>query len=298
MKRLSLYLLFICITGIMFISCSKKPSENVVDVTAKDYYFNTKDTIPSGWTTFRFNNEGHAHHFFFLTLLPENVAYQQYIGELIPPFAETMDSLTAGMDKASAAAMLGGMLPEWYASVKTMGGAGIIQPGKSEETTIKLEPGTYVMECYVKTPEGKFHSELGMIRPIFVTNEKSETKEPGEVNMDISLYNNKIETRGKMASGLNRVAVHFKEHPQYGLGNDIHVVKLTDETNMDSVINWMNWMNIGGLQTPAPANFYGGTQEMPVGYTSYFTVNLQSGTYAFISETAVDDNLVKVFKVD
>lgn len=297
MKRFCLYLLLF-ITGIMFISCSKKPSENVVDVTAKDFYFYTKDTIPSGWTTFRFNNEGHAHHFFFLTLLPENTVYQQYINELGPAFVVTMDSLRAGMDKASAGAMLGSMIPEWYASAKTMGGAGIIQPGMSEETTIKLIPGNYVMECYVKTPEGKFHSELGMIRPIFVTNEKSKTEEPGDVNMNISLYNNKIETQGKMTSGLNRVAVHFKEHPQYGTGNDIHVVKLTDETNMDSVINWMNWMNIGGLRTPAPANFFGGTQEMPIGYTSYFTVNLQPGKYAFISETAVDDKMVKEFNVD
>ena len=297
MKRFYLYLL-LCITGIMFISCSGNSSENVVDVTAKDYYFYTKDTIPSGWTTFRFNNEGHAHHFFFLTLLPENISYQQYINELGPAFVITMDSLMAGMDKASAGAMLGGMIPEWYASAKTMGGAGIIKPGGTEETTIKLVPGDYVMECYVKTPEAKFHSELGMIRPIFVTNENSGMAEPQNANMDITLSNNNIETEGQVNSGLNTFAVHFKEHPQYGSGNDIHVVKLSDETNMDSIISWMNWMNIGGLQSPSPAAFAGGTQEMPVGYTAYFTINLEPGKYAFISETAVDRNMVKEFAVD
>lgn len=297
MKRFYLYLL-LCITGIMFISCSRKPSENVVDVTAKDYYFYTKDTIPSGWTTFRFNNEGHAHHFFFLTLLPENISYQNYINELGPVFVITMDSLMAGMDKASAGAMLGSLIPEWYASAKTMGGAGLIKPGGTEETTIKLVPGNYVMECYVKTPEGKFHSELGMIRPIFVTNENSGMTEPQNANMDITLSNNNIETQGQVNSGLNTFAVHFKEHPQYGSGNDIHVVKLNDETNMDSIISWMNWMNIGGLQSPSPATFVGGTQEMPVGYTAYFKINLEPGKYAFISETAVDRNMVKEFAVD
>ncbi len=298
MKKYFISPILALILSMLIMSCNQKPPANVVDVTAKDYYFNTQDTLPSGWTTFRFNNEGHAHHFFFLTLLPENIGFQQYINEVAPPFAVTMDSLRAGMDKASAGAMLGGMLPEWYASAKTMGGAGIIQPGKSEETTIKLEPGTYVMECYVKTSEGKFHSELGMIRPIFVTSENSGMKEPGNANMNISLYNNKIDTEGKMTAGHNLVAVHFKEHPQYGLGNDIHVAQLTDDTNMDSLINWMNWMNLNGLQSPAPAQFMGGTEEMPVGYTAYFTVNLQPGKYAFISETAVDENMVKVFNVD
>jgi hypothetical protein len=298
MKRFFYSLTFLIITGMLFFSCTQKPSENVIEVTAKDFYFYTQDTIPSGWDTFRFNNQGHAHHFFFLTLLPDNIGFQQYISELVPPFAMTMDSLKAGMDKASAGAMLGGMLPEWYASAKTMGGAGIIQPGKSEEITIKLELGNYVMECYVKTPEGKFHSELGMIRPIFVTAKNSGMKEPADANMNISLYNDKIETEGKIAAGHNVVAVHFKEHPQYGLGNDVHVVKLTDETDIDTVISWMNWMNVNGLQTPAPAKFMGGTQEMPVGYTSYFTVNLEPGKYAWISETAVDRKMLKVFTVD
>jgi len=267
-------------------------------VTAKDYYFYTQDSIPSGWTTFRFNNEGHAHHFFFLTLLPENILYQQYINELGPAFVAAMDSIRAGMDKADAGAMLGSLIPEWYASAKTMGGAGIIKPGGTEETTIKLVPGNYVMECYVKTPEGKFHSELGMIRPIFVTNGNSGITEPQNANMDIMLSNNNIEAQGKVNSGLNTFAVHFREHPQYGLGNDIHVVKITDETNMDSLISWMNWMNIGGLRTPAPATFLGGTQEMPVGSTAYFTINLEPGKYAFISETAVDQTMLKVFNVD
>jgi hypothetical protein len=298
MKRFITCLTILSLTAILFVSCSQGSETNVVDVTAKDYYFHTRDSIPSGWTTFRFNNEGHAHHFFFLTLLPENVTFQQYLADVVPPFDVVWDSLQAGMSKAQAGAMLGSLLPEWYASAKVMGGAGIIAPGKTEETSIKLDPGTYAMECYVKTQEGKFHSEMGMIRPLYVTSENSGMKEPDDANMDITVSNNKIETQGNIAPGLNTVAVHFKEHPQYGLGNDIHVVKLSDDTNIDSVITWMNWMNIRGLRTPSPAVFYGGTQEMPVGYTSYFSVNLDPGKYAWISETAVNRNMLKEFTVE
>jgi hypothetical protein len=60
----------------------------------------------------------------------------------------------------------------------------------------------------------------------------------------------------------------------------------------------MNWMNINGLRAPAPVEFLGGTQEMPVGYTSYFTVNLEPGRYAFISESAADKGMVEEFIVE
>ena len=297
MKRLFFSLSILAIYPITI--CAAVPSRKnmIVDVTAKDFSFHSRDTIPSGWTTFRFKNEGHAHHFFFLTQLPENVDFHDYIKEAAPPFGVVWDSLKNGMDQAQAGALLGSLLPSWYANAKTMGGAGIIAPGKSEETTIKLVPGNYVMECYVKTEDGRFHSELGMIKPIYVTEEKSDMKEPTDANYDITLSNNNIETKGVISPGLNTVAVHFKEHPQYGLGNDIHVVRLLNDTNIDSVISWMNWMNINGLRTPAPAVFYGGTQEMPVGYNSYFTVNLDPGRYAFISETARDRNMMKEFTV-
>ncbi len=298
MARFHQSFILLSVLSLIFFSCSREQSDNVVDVTAKNYYFTTKDSIPAGWTTFRFNNEGKEVHFFFLTELPEGISFQQYLGDVSKPFDITLDSLEAGMAKPEAGTLLGSLLPQWYASAKVMGGTGLTSPGKTSQTTIKLEPGIYVMECYVKTEEGKFHSSLGMIRPVTVTDNISENKEPDDTNVDLTVSNSGIESSGNVQSGTNRVAVHFKEHPQYGLGNDIHVVKLTDKTNIDSIIHWMDWMNLSGLRSPAPAEFLGGTQEMPVGYTSYFTVKLEPGKYAWISETTKDSNMVKEFSVE
>ncbi len=283
---------------IVFVSCSSKPPSNDVDVTAKDYYFYVSDSIPSGWTTFHFKNEGHATHFFFLTLLPDSITFERYHKEVLPPFVTAMDSLEAGESKAAVGALLGSLLPKWYASAKVMGGAGLTAPENSSQTTIKLVPGTYSMECYVKTKDGKFHSELGMIRPITVTNEVSKMEEPSDANVELTLSNFKIEQKGELKSGKNRIAVHFKEHPEFGLGNDVHIVRITDNTNMDSLISWMDWMNINGLRTPAPAEFLGGTQEMPVGYTSYFTVDLIPGKYAWISEPSASKGMIKEFSIN
>ncbi len=282
---------------ITFISCSSEPPSNVVDVTAKDYYFYVHDSIPSGWTTFHFKNEGHATHFFFLTLLPDSIPFERYHKEVLPPFVTAMDSLEAGESKANAGALLGRLLPKWYASAKVMGGSGLTAPGNSSQTTIKLVPGTYSMECYVKTEDGKFHSELGMIRPITVTNQVSKMQEPNNADVELTLSNQGIESNGNPSSGKNKIAVHFKEQPKFGLGYDIHLVRLNDDADMDKIISWMDWMNVGGLRTPAPAEFLGGTQEMPEGYTSYFTVNLEPGKYAWISETGANNGMIKKFSI-
>ncbi len=289
---------FAILFSLILISCSGKPPANIVDVTAKDYYFNVSDSIPSGWNTFRLKNEGHCNHFFFLTLLPDSIPFERYGKDVGSAFVITWDSLQAGMDKAKAGALLGSLLPKWYASAKAMGGAGLISPGKTAQTTLKLEPGTYVMECYMKTKEGKFHSELGMVRPITVTQKISEMKEPDDADIELTLFNNKIESKGKISSGIHRIAVHFNEQPKYGLGNDVHIVKLNNNTNMDELKKWMDWMNINGLRTPAPAEFLGGTQEMPVGYTSYFTVNLEPGKYAWISEPYATKGMIKEFSIN
>ena len=288
----------LAIASLFFMSCSSNPPENVVDVTARDYYFVVSDSIPSGWTTFRLKNEGQCDHFMFLTLLPDSIPFERYGKDVGSAFVIAWDSLQSGMDKAKAGALLGSLLPKWYASAKYMGGTGLIAPGKTAQTTLKLEPGTYVMECYMKTEDGKFHGELGMIRPITVTDNVSEMKEPNDANIELTLTNNNIDSNGELSSGTHRVAVHFKEQPQFGLGNDVHLAKINENTDLDKLTAWMDWMNIDGLRAPAPVEFLGGTQEMPVGYTSYFTIDLKPGKYAWISENAKDKNMVKEFLVE
>ncbi len=292
------YLVTVILLLFLMISCSDEDNSNIVNVVGKDYYFVSPDSIPSGWTKFLFKNEGHCVHFFSLTLLPDSVTFQMYLNDIGGAFAIDWDSLQAGMDKASAGELLGSLMPKWYASAKAMGGVGLISPGETAQSTIKLKPGNYVMECYMKTEDGKFHSELGMIKPLTVTNKISEMKEPANASVNLTLSNYKIESNGKLSSGKNIIAVHYKEHPKYGLGNDVHLVKLKDNTNIEKLAEWMDWMNINGLRTPAPAQFLGGTQEMPVGYTAYFTVDLKPGNYAFISESPFANKMFVKFTVD
>lgn len=274
------------------------PSEtHVVEVTARDYAFQAPGEIPSGWTTFRMKNEGEEHHFLLLSRLPDGKTFEDYVEEVALPFETVWDSLRTGaMDKAEAGKMLGRLLPDWYSSVTQMGGPGLVAPGGVAQTSVNLAPGTYVMECYVKTPEGEFHASLGMARPMTVTNEPSGAPAP-EADIELTLSNYEIATEGEVTPGEHTIAVRFEEHPEVGLGNDVHLVRLEDEMAVDEVANWMDWMEVGGLRAPAPAEFLGGAQEMPVGHMGYFTVDIESGRYAWISEASADRGMVKEFTV-
>lgn len=284
-------------------SAQKTSAENasnasdVIEVIARDFSFEVVDEIPSGWSTFRFNNSGHAEHFFLLNLLPDSISFEEYHEQVTKPFDVVFDSLKAGISKAEAGAMLGAMIPAWYfTSVKSMGGPGIVDAGMIAQVTVNLTPGTYVMECYIKE-KGVFHTTLGMIRPITVTSEPSGM-EPPTANIEMTLSNFTIETVGDVKAGTNTVAVHFKEHPEIGLGNDVHLIRMNDSTEIEEVVYWLDWMNIEGLQSPSPVDFLGGSQEMPVGHTAYFTVDVTPGNYAWIAESSAAKGMVKLFTVE
>ena len=246
----------------------------------------------------RMANEGLEHHFIFLTLLPEGKTIEDYASDVGPAFGAAWEGLQSGaLDKAGAGVVLGERLPEWYASASPMGGPGLVAPGKTAQATMRLTPGNYVMECYVKNADGVFHIALGMALPLTVTAEESGGVPP-RADVSVTLFEDFMAVEGTPAAGRQTVAVNFDEHPSLGLGNDVHVVRLEEGTDLDEVVGWMDWMNVGGLGEPAPAMFVGGVHEMPAGYTAFFTVDLEPGRYAWIAESGAARGMVEEFTVE
>ncbi|MBW3661195.1 MAG: hypothetical protein KY397_06125, partial [Gemmatimonadetes bacterium] len=121
---------------------------------------------------------------------------------------------------------------------------------------------------------------------------------PPEADVELTLTNAAIEGGDAVPAGVTTVAVHYQEHPEVGLGNDVHLARLDEGKSVEDAVAWTNWMVAEGLRAPAPVEFLGGAQEMPVGYTSYLTVDLQPGRYVWLSEATDVDGLVKEFAVE
>jgi hypothetical protein len=259
---------------------------NVIDVVTNNMDFISVDTIPSGWNTFKYDNRSNETHFFLLDKYPEGKTVKNAISDIAPVFEEGMDLINEGKAEEGFAAF--GKLPEWYGQIVFSGGSGLIAPKHTSITTVKLDPGYYIMECYVKMPNGKFHTLMGMAKPIVVTNEDSGN-EPPKATVNITLsgidgisYDNQI-TGGKQ---IFSVFVKDQKPHENFIWHDINLVKLEDFASEDALEAWMDWSDPKGLITPVPngVTFLGGVNDMPAESTGYFYVDLKPGKYAFISE--------------
>lgn len=270
------------------------------DATADQHLFATSaDSISAGWTTVRLVNASPAIHFALLQRLPEGRTVEHSIAEVGPVFQDAMDLINAGQVDSGFAALA--RLPAWYGEVVMMGGPGLVSSGQSSEVTLELEPGTYAIECYVKTANGRFHSVMGMMKALTVTTERSTTTAPGAATITMQLTNEGFGIEGALTPGRHTIAVTFAEPDPPLLGNDVHLVRLTDDVAIDAVAAWMDWSQSGGLVSAhdgaMPFQFLGGTHEMPMGATAYFTVELEPGRYAWISERSVQTPLYHEFTV-
>jgi hypothetical protein len=270
------------------------PVPGVVEVIIETMDFQMPDSIPSGWTTFRTDNRSAMTHFGVVERMPEGYGLREQQDQVAPVFQKGMDLIVAGdMDGALATF---GELPEWFGQIVFVGGPGLMAPQTVTETTVFLEPGTYLLECYVKT-DGIFHSYNpnpaldGMVTQFTVTDESNGAPEPVPT-LEITIGSETgMRVVGEPSAGRHTIAVHFEDQVlhEHFVGHDAHLVRLKPETDLDGLVAWMNWSLPAGLQTPAPAAFLGGVNELPAGATGYFGVTLEPGDYAFIAEVPAAD---------
>lgn len=261
----------------------------VVEITAIGKTFQGPAEIPSGWTTFRFVNASSMIHFAMIDVPPEGITTQEMSATVMEYFQEAMDGMNAADEAAVNAAFA--KFPEWIADLGRMGGPGMLSPGRIGQATIYLEPGRYLVECYVKS-DGVFHTtspgpgQLGMLMDLTVTGEQNRAPEP-TANATLTIRNSGFElVDGALTAGTNTIRVDFVEQqalPSF-VGNDVHLMRVDDAESIARADAWMDWRSKDGLEDPSPVVFLGGINDLPAGSHGYFTVDLAPGDYAFIAE--------------
>ena len=285
-------------------SIKKKDEEKseVINIVTSAMEFKTKDTWDAGWTTIKYRNNSNETHFILFDKYPEGKTIEDAQKEIGPPFQEGMDLINQGKPEEANAAF--GKLPEWFQEVEFTGGVGLVSAKSTAQSTIYLEPGTYIIECYVKMANGVFHNMQGMAKQIeVVANENNKSKEP-QADYIIRIDNeNGIVLDEMVSPGKKTFAVKFegqKIHENF-VEQDVHLVWVDDGADMSKLNSWMNWADPKGLQTPSPQGFkfLGGMQELKEGSTGYFTADLRPGNYALVSEVPDPQSkgLLKTFQV-
>lgn len=275
--------------------------DNVIHIVTENMEFQMPDTIPSGWNTFRYKNLSPQTHFFLVDKYPQGKTLKDAKTLVIPVFDSGMKLINEGNSEEGFAEF--SKLPEWFSEVVFVGGSGLISPGNVGETMIKLDPGYYMVECYVKMSNGVFHSSMGMIKELIVSDDVSDITEPmADIKIDISSTEG-IVLNDSIYRGSQTFSVFYKDqitHENF-VGHDVNLVKLGENADIEVLEKWMNWVDPKGLIEPAPegVTFLGGVNDMPTGSTGYFTVTLEPGNYVLISEVPnpSSKNMLKTFTV-
>lgn len=268
-------------------------SMNTVKITSTGMNFIAPDEIPSGWSTFSYMNKTDEPHFFLFIKVPDNITLEEYHSEVTVPFNNLLKTWRGENIPPEKT-----IIADWFWNKEVTynaGGSGLLDGGKTAVTSIFLDtPGNYMIECYVKMPNGDFHSLVGMLDQITVTDEKSKLKEP-EADVNISVDGSGLQMNDNInRPGLHTFSVDFTE----ATNADVHLVRIENPENFDrdSLKSWIFWgNNVGqpneGLMTPTPEglSFVGGSQELYKGGRTYFQAVLKPGTYALISEVSYYD---------
>lgn len=303
------------VDDVEMITLHAKGNANVLEVTTiHDHSTNehkfelSHDEIPSGWNTLRFNNATDSDHFFLLYEVPNQAIdaaetagqplLQHWYESVTVPFQEEFNpyiqgDISYGDFVNNLVGAISASAP-WFLDpgATPMGGPGITAAGQTSETTVNLQSGTYIVECYVKDENQEFHSYNGMLDILEVTDESSREKEP-KPTMEVSISQNGLDIDESVRPGKHTIAINFGEQPQAGyehiLGHNAQLVRLDDNYDnalLDELAAWMDWTKADGLVYRAPrgATFLGGSMEMIGGSTAYMSVILKPGNYAWIAE--------------
>jgi plastocyanin len=243
----------------------------IVEIQQADFAYGMPSEIPSGWITFRAPNLGKEHHVAVFLRLPEGVTRADWYEAMADPqTARNRD---------------------WWAGLEDAGGTGVVAPGETAETIMKMEPGLYGVLCGVIAADGTSHWVHGMHTTFEVTSEQSGASEP-VADIRLSLGENGLEQEGVVAAGRQVVAVHFADQPE-GATHDVHVARLEAGQTLEAAIQLMD-----RPIEPFPMNFVGGAEQAPEGRTDYFVIDFEPGRYAWVCHLHASNGMAQEFIVE
>jgi hypothetical protein len=225
------------------------PGPNVVTIVATDFAFAMPETLPPGLTTFRLANTGAEPHHSVLFKLAE--------GKTVADFqAVAMSEKT----------------PEW---LTLPGSPAAVMPNDTSNATTMLEPGQYVLVCYVPSPDGTPHIAKGMVRPFVVAGPApavAAAEPQADVTVTLSDYAFAFST--PLTAGPHTIRVE-NAGPQV---HEITFERLDDGKSMQDYVAWGQ----AGIKGPPPSHPVGGLIGPTKGQHAWFTINLTAGKYLLV----------------
>jgi hypothetical protein len=220
----------------------------VVTVVATDFAFKAPAQIPAGLTTFRLVNEGPSLHHIQLIKLGE--------GKTVNDFFAAMKA--------------GGPFPKWASEA---GGPNPPEVGDTATATLQMEPGNYVMLCFVPAPDGMPHVMKGMAAPLTVTGPGAGDQPEPNADLTMKLVDFGFELSKPLTAGRHRIRIE-------NAGTQPHEVAIIRMNQGKTPLDFARWGEkpVG----PAPATIHGGVSGIMPGTHAFVDVDLPPGEYGLL----------------
>lgn len=244
-----------------------------IKVVATEYKFEVTGAATGGFSRVTFENDGEEPH-------------------ILVPF-----KLKPGKTAADALALLSAQQPDPEQVAATFDGdpntsfygtPGLLPPGDSETTVANFSPGSYVLACFIPSPDGTPHFALGMLADLTV----------GDGNTPAPATQGTFEITDKTITAPKGVQSGTYAVKNGGsTSSDFNVLGPTDAkvSDVDHAVNaYFGSIGSGETKTfalPAPV-VAGFSETMPVGAIGYVVVDLKSGRYLMAGNTDDNNNTV------
>jgi hypothetical protein len=227
----------------------------VVTIHAKDFSFDAPASIAPGQTTFRLVNDGQQLHHLAIIKLDKG---------------KTFADVQAAMKGPE------GPPPAWMTAV---GGPNPAVPGGTVEATVTLEPGNYIIACFIPSPGDQMpHAMKGMVQPLTVgatggIMQAGAAYAPTPVpDVHLVLKDYGFTLSKPLTAGKHTIHV-MNEGPQ---DHEVIMIQLAPGKHVADFDDWA----LNGMKGPPPARPVAGMSAMAKGRTAIFSDDFTPGTYA------------------
>ncbi len=232
-------------------------SPNLVTIKTADFVFlEVPDTIASGMTTLRVENQG---------AFPHNAAIARLTAD------HTFDEMIEYVENNK------GEFPEWAVF---MGGPSAPLSGETSEATMQLFPGNYAIICGVPVPAGMPHFMKGMTKPLTVIDQGINSAPAPEEDVMIIMDDYSYKMDPKITAGTKTIkVVNTAEQP-----HEFLLVRLKEGKSGGDLLNWMGTViqSNDPILPEAPGEFLNGVSAMEKGLVDYVEVDFSPGEYVLI----------------
>ena len=218
----------------------------VIEVNARDYFFEAPDTVDAGVVTLRLWQRGRDFHNLELIRLDSGHALAEW-------------------HRAAVAHRL----PSW---ARNFGGPGFAEPGGSANATLLLEPGSYLLTCSVgsaRTVDSLYHVWRGMVRPIHVRASRLSREMP-RPDIVARITDHGVEFSGTMEDGRRLLQVENADT----VVREFSVTRVLPGHTVAEALAWRRRMG-----TPEPDTLVGGLADLGPGRVLLTTITFHAGDH-------------------